>query len=122
MAIIHSRIALSLPARHKPATSGSLYSRVINGYLNAAAFASAPEAPIGTGPFDTDFGNSSVGLVRGPAQHNIDMAMERNYSDHRVAKVPIPRGVLQSHQLHKLQQPVQQHLRRFIRRHQYDVE
>lgn len=63
----------------KPATSGSLYSRVINGYLNAAAFAPAPEAPFGTGPFDTDFGNSSVGLVRGPAQHDIDLAMERNF-------------------------------------------
>jgi hypothetical protein len=62
----------------KPATSGSLHSRVINGYLNPAAFASAPEAPFGTGSFDTDFGNSSVGLVRGPAQRDIDLAMERN--------------------------------------------
>jgi hypothetical protein len=61
----------------KPTTSGSLFSRVLNGYLNPAAFAPAPEAPNGTGPFDTDFGNSSVGLVRGPIQRNIDMAIER---------------------------------------------
>lgn len=61
----------------KPATSGSLDSRAINGYLNPAAFVPAPEAPFGTGPFDTDFGNSSVGLVRGPHQRNIDMAIER---------------------------------------------
>jgi hypothetical protein len=46
-------------------------------YLNAAAFTSAPEAPNATGPGDTDFGNSGEGLVRGPGQRNIDMAIER---------------------------------------------
>lgn len=61
----------------KPTTSGSLYSRALNGYLNPAAFVPAPEAPNGTGSFDTDFGNSSVGLVRGPLQRDIDMAVER---------------------------------------------
>ena len=61
----------------KPATSGTLHSRVLGGYLNRAAFTSAPEAPNGTGPFDTDFGNSSVGLVRGPGQRNLDMAFQR---------------------------------------------
>lgn len=61
----------------KPATSGSLFSRVLNGYLNPAAFTSAPEAPNGTGPADTDFGNSGEGLVRGPGQRNLDMALER---------------------------------------------
>lgn len=60
-----------------PATSGSLFSRVINGYLNPAAFASAPQAPNGTGPQDTDFGNSGEGLVRGPGQRSLDMAVER---------------------------------------------
>jgi hypothetical protein len=60
-----------------PTTSGSLSSRVLNGYLNAAAFTSAPEAPNGTGPQDTDFGNSAEGLVRGPGQRNLDMAIER---------------------------------------------
>jgi len=34
-------------------------------------------APNGTGPADTDFGNSGVGIVRGPGQRNIDMAIER---------------------------------------------
>jgi hypothetical protein len=62
-----------------PSTSGSLRSRVWGRYLNAAAFTSAPEAPNGTGPSDTDFGNSGVGLVRGPGQRNIDMAIERSF-------------------------------------------
>ena len=60
-----------------PSTPGSLYSRVLNGYLNQNAFTIAPEAPNGSGPGDTDFGNSGVGIVRGPGQHNIDMAVER---------------------------------------------
>jgi len=60
-----------------PSTHGSLHSRVINGYLDPNAFTIAPEAPNGSGPGDTDFGNSSVGIVRGPGQHNIDMAVER---------------------------------------------
>ena len=60
-----------------PSTSGSLSTRVRGGYLNAAAFTSAPEAPFGTGPGDTDFGNSGVGMVRGPGQRDIDLACER---------------------------------------------
>jgi hypothetical protein len=65
-----------------PSTHGSLFSRVVgtdgNGrYLNASAFTRAPEAPFGTSLADQDFGNSSVGLVRGPGQHNLDMAVER---------------------------------------------
>jgi len=60
-----------------PSTQGSLYSRVLNGYLDQSAFTIAPEALNGSGPGDTDFGNSGVGLVRGPGQHNIDMAVER---------------------------------------------
>ena len=70
-----NRAQLSGMAR--PATSGSLYSRVIGQYLNPAAFTSAPEAPNGTSSADTDFGNSGVGLVRGPGQRNIDMALEK---------------------------------------------
>jgi hypothetical protein len=61
----------------KTTTSGSLYSRVLGRYLDPAGFTSAPEAPNATGPTDTDFGNSGVGLVRGPGQFNIDMALER---------------------------------------------
>jgi len=60
-----------------PSTHGSLFSRVQNGYLNQNAFTLAPEAPYGTGPGDTDFGDSGVGIVRGPGQHNLDLAVER---------------------------------------------
>jgi hypothetical protein len=60
-----------------PSTHGSLRSRAVNGYLDQNAFTVAPEAPNGSGPQDTDFGNSGVGIVRGPGQHNIDMAVER---------------------------------------------
>ncbi|HEY1901946.1 MAG TPA: carboxypeptidase regulatory-like domain-containing protein [Terracidiphilus sp.] len=60
-----------------PSTQGSLYSRVQNGYLTDKAFTLAPRAPNGTGPGDTDFGDSGVGIVRGPGQHNIDLAVER---------------------------------------------
>jgi hypothetical protein len=56
-----------------PATSGSLYTR-INGYLNPAAFTSAP--PIGDG---TGFGNCGVGILRAPAQRNIDLALRRTF-------------------------------------------
>jgi carboxypeptidase family protein/TonB-dependent receptor-like protein len=62
-----------------PSTHGSLFSRVVGSgrYLDANAFTRAPKAPNGTSLADQDFGNSSVGLVRGPGQHNIDMAVER---------------------------------------------
>ena len=60
-----------------PSTHGSLHSRVLNGYLDQDAFTIAPEAPNGSGPGDTDFGNSGVGILRGPGQHNIDFAVER---------------------------------------------
>ena len=62
-----------------PYTRGSTFSRVTNGYLNAAAFTRAPEAPFGTSLADQDFGNSAVGLARGPGQHNLDMAVERAF-------------------------------------------
>jgi len=58
-------------------TSGSLHSRVLGNYLDPAGFTSAPEAPNGISPADTGFGNSSVGMIRGPGQRNIDMAIER---------------------------------------------
>ena len=60
-------------------THGSLYSRVLNGYLDPNAFTRAPEAPNGTSLADQDFGNSGVGIVRGPGQHNVDMAIERTF-------------------------------------------
>ena len=68
----------------RPSTHGSLFSRVGGGggngrYLDAKAFMPAPEAPNGTSIADEDFGNSGVGIVRGPGQHNLDMAVERRF-------------------------------------------
>jgi len=63
--------------RRNPSTHGSLFSRVTGHYLDANAFTRAPEAPNGTSLGDQDFGSSGVGIVRGPGQHNIDMAVER---------------------------------------------
>ena len=62
-----------------PMTSGSMLDRVRGHYLNAASFPSAPMAPNGVMPTDTDFGNSSTGFLRGPAQRNIDVALERSF-------------------------------------------
>ncbi len=58
-------------------TSGSLRDRVLGHYLNAAAFTAAPIAPNGLSASDTDFGDSGVGIVRGPGQRNIDVALEK---------------------------------------------
>jgi len=60
------------------ATQGSLFSRVHAGYWNPAAFTTAPTAPFG-GPGDTNYGDSASGMVRGPGQRNIDMAVERTF-------------------------------------------
>jgi hypothetical protein len=56
-----------------PATSGSLFRR-IDGYLNPAAFTFAPVIGDGTG-----FGNCGVGILRGPGQKNMDVAVEKNF-------------------------------------------
>ena len=58
-------------------TRGSMFSRVMNGYINPAAFTRAPEAPFGTSLADQDFADSGVGFLRGPGQHNVDFALER---------------------------------------------
>jgi hypothetical protein len=62
-----------------PSTRGPIFSRVTTGlhYLDANAFQRAPEAPFGASIADEDFGNSGVGLVRGPGQHSGDLAVER---------------------------------------------
>ena len=65
-----------------PYTSGSLYLRVLHGYLDPAAFPSAPEAPFASGPQDTDFGNSATGFLVGPGQRNLDAALERAFTLH----------------------------------------
>jgi hypothetical protein len=63
----------------KITTDGSLTERVLGNYLDPNAFTSAPQAPNGTSPDDTDFGNSGVGIVRGPGQRNLDFAVERTF-------------------------------------------
>jgi len=62
------------------ATTGSLFSRVVSGpYLNANAFMRAPEVANGVTIADEDFGNSGVGIIRGPGQHSVDLAVERKF-------------------------------------------
>jgi hypothetical protein len=56
-----------------PASTGSMFSR-INGYYNPEAFTSAPVIGDGTG-----FGNCGVGILRGPKQRTIDLALERAF-------------------------------------------
>jgi hypothetical protein len=57
-----------------PASPGSLYSR-LNGYFNPTAFTAAPAVGDGSG-----FGNCAVGILRGPGQRNVDLAVERNFA------------------------------------------
>jgi len=59
-----------------PATSGSMFSR-LKGYLNPAAFTSAPI--VGGDPKSTLYGNCGVGILRGPLQRNIDLAIGRAF-------------------------------------------
>jgi len=54
-------------------TPGSAGSRT-NNYFNPGAFCTEPA--IGNG---TDFGNSGVGIVRGPGQNNFDLALSRRF-------------------------------------------
>ncbi len=56
-----------------PASSGPLSSR-LNGYFNLAAFAPPPVIGDGTG-----FGDCGVGILRGPSQLNLDLAIQRNF-------------------------------------------
>lgn len=78
--ILSSETRAQLAPGGHPFTHGSLYSRVINGYLDPNAFTRAPEIANGTSIADEDFGNSGVGLVRGPGQHSLDLAIERSFS------------------------------------------
>jgi hypothetical protein len=56
-----------------PVTQGSVQSR-LNGFFNPAAFTNAPAIGDGTG-----FGNCGEGIARGPAQHNLDLGIARNF-------------------------------------------
>lgn len=79
-ALLGSQLRAQLAPGGHPSTRGSLFSRVVTGrYLDANAFTRAPEVANGTSIADEDFGNSGVGLVRGPGQHSLDLAIERNF-------------------------------------------
>ena len=77
--LLGGEVRAQLAGGISPSTSGSLFSRVTGTgrYLNAGAFTRAPEAPNGTSLADQDFGNSGVGILRGPGQHNLDFSAER---------------------------------------------
>jgi hypothetical protein len=55
------------------ASGGSVTDR-LNGYFNPAGFAAAPLIGDGTG-----FGNCGVGILRGPDQRNLDLAIQRSF-------------------------------------------
>jgi hypothetical protein len=71
------------------ATAGSDFDRVIGHYLDGAAFTRAPQAPFATSPADQDFGNSGVGIVRGPGQRNFDLTVERAFPIHEANTIRI---------------------------------
>jgi len=56
-----------------PASTGGINAR-INGYFNLAAFAPPPTIGDGTG-----FGSCGVGLLRGPGQFNVDLAVQKSF-------------------------------------------
>lgn len=55
-------------------TSGSMVSRVKNGYFNLAGFCAGPSVPYGDATA-TGFGDSGVGAVLGPGQFNWDISI-----------------------------------------------
>ena len=59
------------------------------------AFKRAPEVPNGTSLADQDFGNSGVGIVRGPGQHNLDLAVERIFPVKEWSNFLLSHGVFQ---------------------------
>jgi hypothetical protein len=65
-------------------TSGSVTSRIL-GYFNSACF--TKPLVIGSDNVATAFGNSGVGIVRGPAQNNFDISLVKRFrvSSDRVA-------------------------------------
>ena len=58
-------------------THGSVTSR-LNNYFNKNCFTAPPV--IGADGTATGFGNSRPGIVRGPAQNNVDFAMQKRFS------------------------------------------
>lgn len=79
--LLGGQVRAELSPGGRTATPGSLFERVVGTgrYLNASAFMRAPEVANGTSIADEDFGNSGVGIVRGPGQHNLDLAIGRTF-------------------------------------------
>jgi len=59
-----------------PATRGSTFDR-LNGYLNQAAFTAPPA--VGGDPLSSGFGSCGVGILRGPIQRSLDLAVARSF-------------------------------------------
>jgi hypothetical protein len=57
-------------------TAGSVTSRIL-GYFNSGCF--AKPLVIGSDNVGTTFGNSGVGIVRGPAQNNFDISLAKRF-------------------------------------------
>jgi hypothetical protein len=62
-------------------TAGTIQSR-LNNYFNASCFTNPPV--IGADGIGTGFGNSATGLVAGPGQANLDIALSRSVPLNRV--------------------------------------
>jgi hypothetical protein len=82
--LLGGQVRAQLAPGGNPSTHGSLFERVVGGggsgrYLGANAFTRAPEVPNGTSIADQDFGNSGVGIVRGPGQHSLDFSIGRTF-------------------------------------------
>ena len=50
---------------------------MINGYLDPSCIHASARGAERDEPGGPGFGNSGVGIVRGPGQHNLDLAVER---------------------------------------------
>ncbi|HTS26157.1 MAG TPA: hypothetical protein VMH81_09790, partial [Bryobacteraceae bacterium] len=61
-------------------TAGSVTSRILS-YFNTGCFTKAPV--IGSDGVGTGFGNSGVGIVRGPAQNNFDISLAKQFPMYR---------------------------------------
>jgi hypothetical protein len=59
--------------------SGSIETK-LGGYFNTSCFTTP--AVVGEDGIGTDFGNSSTGIVNGPGQSNLDLALIRNVGMH----------------------------------------
>jgi Carboxypeptidase regulatory-like domain/TonB dependent receptor len=74
--------------RNRLVTSGSVQSK-LNNYFNVACFTTPPV--VGADGIGTTFGDSGTGIVNGPAQANLDLAISKSFA----LRWPIESGSLQ---------------------------